>query len=654
MEARHSAGDGLGALQNLIKFNRLDKASYFYKTRAKDVESIKKKLKLKRIKKPYALTDITDLIGARFLCLFKEDLPILVESIFSVISGNLSSTLGASEREIFFSGSSLVEAVEEAVIYLPNREKDIPYELVIDQFEHQNFNVVEAPNGLNSPEPRRGVVLVKRKEFEYSSIHLIVRIMGFGTIPQSFKALGGIPVEIQIRTAFEDVWAEVDHRTIYKTFDDHDDTNPSENTTVPNKKAFAPIARQLSTILKRHVEACSDSADHIKVLVRKLGDDLSRPTDRPSDSIYPQRIRKAAKEVGISDNAFDAFAAVLGKIYDDNEATKQNFDSAIALANTLCNSHGLRLVDTPPDEKHGDLRRLLNAELALLHMRRGALMRQQLGDDPTRQETSENDFHKAYYIYNSLSRGERDKTDPLIYYRLATLQYFLTGERASALSYLEEAQKRLHDPVSGQWLDRDPKIRPDVMMRLAFEYYSIGEELRTRKSSTGLTDDRQAGCYLRSADIAIAIVDLLSKERASKGLEADLEKIFFNAMNTAVDGTVWHMRSKGVDSLQHKEAQKWLAEASISTTRVSAMAEELNKFTKKTPAMLDTLRNFYSFVGNDEMASRAASEFFELMAKDKPFWTEKYKALPGYLEEMERNAKSAGSASGKKDTPPKK
>lgn len=649
-EIQHCSEQGLQALQSLIKLYGLDKASYLYKARVKDAESVKKKLALKRQKRPhYQLTDVKDFIGLRFLCLFKEDLPNLVRQIFSTINSNSMARSDGHGRQIYFSGESLVDSLEEAVIYLPNREKDIPYELVIDLFRHQKVTVVDESCDGAAPKPGPGIVLVQRKEFEYSSIHLIVRVGGdFAGLPPGFPELGGIPIEIQIRTAFEDIWAEVDHKTIYKTFEDSAATTGDDQGRTSQKKSFAPIARQLSTILKRHIEACSDTADHIKAFVRQL-DDPALPPNRPSDSLYPQRIRSAAKSAGAWDATFEKFTAMLGEIYDEKKASLKNIDTAIELANALCVTHNLKPGSTYSNDSLADLKHLLNCELALLYMQRGVFLRQHAIQASTSADTSpDNDFHKAFFIYNSLSRDERGNTDPVVYYRLATLQYYLTGEHVSALSYLKEAQKRLRDPASAKWLDSDPSLRLDVMTRIAFEFYSVGDEIRISKSGTH-DDERQAECYLKSAEVALDIIERLSL----KGVTNDRQKnelILCGAMNTALDATVQFLRTLGATSFRDSKVPALLQQANVSFDKLREFADTLLKYPGKTPAVLDTLRNFYAFSGELALARTAASNLIKLFEDDKIAWIERYKAQPGYLDEMLECARALLAKGDKKGT----
>ncbi len=69
-------------------------------------------------------------------------------------------------------------------------------------------------NKANSIDRRRALHL---REFEYTSVHLIVRLKGSRARMAEYGALVGQWFEIQIRSILEHAWAEIEHQVVYKS-----------------------------------------------------------------------------------------------------------------------------------------------------------------------------------------------------------------------------------------------------------------------------------------------------------------------------------------------------------------------------------------------------------------------------------------------------
>jgi putative GTP pyrophosphokinase len=119
--------------------------------RAKTLNSFLEKVERKAYKAP--LDDITDLAGARVVCLYRDDIPS-VEGI------------------------------------------------VADEFE-----IIERVDKLAEKEP---------DEFGYGALHFVVRL-GARSSGARYDALKGLACEIQVRTVLQDAWAIVEHHLVYKS-----------------------------------------------------------------------------------------------------------------------------------------------------------------------------------------------------------------------------------------------------------------------------------------------------------------------------------------------------------------------------------------------------------------------------------------------------
>jgi ppGpp synthetase/RelA/SpoT-type nucleotidyltranferase len=170
-----------------------------YRARLKRAQAIVDKVERKcnGNRPDYTHDHVTDVIGFRFVTLFRREIAQIAQSIFALVADNAPRTwanilLGASVSEYiqYYSstkaigghpgggvGNDLTELLETAISEIPGA----------------TFKL--------KPEPRQN----------YSSVHIVLRI----TVndPSGVKE---VPVEIQIRTIFEDAWAEVDHQLFYE------------------------------------------------------------------------------------------------------------------------------------------------------------------------------------------------------------------------------------------------------------------------------------------------------------------------------------------------------------------------------------------------------------------------------------------------------
>lgn len=180
------------AIRDAINFTlqSADTSEFVYaiRSRVKPVSKIVAKVDRKRrIEKrdPYEPETVTDIVGFRFVVLFREDIIQVATLLLKMIG-----------REAPFTTAPFVSrGLLEAISYTSQSTGDpeaINYRLeeLFTQFGYP-FKVVQV-------------------ETKYSSIHLVAA----AHIPHEGN-LVSLPVEIQIRTVFEDAWSEIDHKLRY-------------------------------------------------------------------------------------------------------------------------------------------------------------------------------------------------------------------------------------------------------------------------------------------------------------------------------------------------------------------------------------------------------------------------------------------------------
>lgn len=193
---------------------------YATKIRVKNETAIIEKVLRKRVEKQtYDIDSITDIIGVRFILLFKQSIPALVENLIGII--NCRDSINNP-----FNNCNILE-----VIYYTNYHDNENTDLLKKYFQAINKDVD-----------------VRISAEGYSSLHIVCRLDTQGNLAlQGYK----YPIEIQIRTAFEDAWGEIDHKYGY-----------SKRRSNENSAPHPTLNKHLKT-LKKFVDACVDYADLI-------------------------------------------------------------------------------------------------------------------------------------------------------------------------------------------------------------------------------------------------------------------------------------------------------------------------------------------------------------------------------------------------------
>lgn len=235
--------DAAGSILSAVGSSGASNHSYAVKLRVKKADDLVEKKARKILEKKdhnskfdYKIQSITDVIGLRVVTLFKSELAAVVRELLLLIH---------SENSPFKTGH-----VEEAIIYAVDED----FSSAAGKIER-----VFVESGIDKRQ-----VLRRKSVTGYSSIHLITRIGGEITT-EEHSALTGyeIPVEIQVRTVFEDAWGEIDHAFNYST----KRISTGRKKPKPKKKLSdaeqRSIANHLRT-LKHFTDSCAVYADAIQ------------------------------------------------------------------------------------------------------------------------------------------------------------------------------------------------------------------------------------------------------------------------------------------------------------------------------------------------------------------------------------------------------
>lgn len=189
-----------------IKDSNFFQAPLTYRGRVKAKKSIEGKIaKRRRLDPAYGIKELTDLVGIRFVTMLRMGVPDVALGIPDVTEKLLFLLGRPGNGELGDFGSATLQELKLFLCHPPQKLSkegdwlDDVYDALCAQLEEHGPAV-----GLHEP----GKVIRQ----QYSGVHLVVKFR---------VAVDGrdliVPVEIQVRSVFEDAWGETDHRLFYKS-----------------------------------------------------------------------------------------------------------------------------------------------------------------------------------------------------------------------------------------------------------------------------------------------------------------------------------------------------------------------------------------------------------------------------------------------------
>ena len=400
------ASEAMRDVLQALEASNIKKVAYAIRSRTKTVQKIIEKVHLKRNpeddeKEPkpyYEPENIRDIVGLRIITLFREDMIEVLRDVLKMIEHNGDAT------SPFINGE-----VEEAIIYSPDVVGDT-------QAISNRVRAVLRSSGFEN------ITHSEVMESMYSSIHLVVWCEPF----HEGKRVR-VPVEIQIRTVFEDAWGEIDHKLRYK-----DHQPKAERKNLPHLN-----------VLKSFTDGCSKYADLIKL-----------STDSHDVLHVPRSI---VRSLGVGD-VIKAIGSIATEV-------KTQIEEAYKLQ-----SAGMASIDSDKTVK------LLNA---------AELFQKICDDHPPKKAQQKKLFRyymmmeKAFCLLESGDRGALNQAvsiyldmeseypnHPIVQFRLGSALADLNDEE-EAVKALLRAKELLDDNVKDNW------VPFSIYRRLGFLYWQI-------------------------------------------------------------------------------------------------------------------------------------------------------------------------------------
>lgn len=166
---------------------------------------------------PYSFYRMTDLVGFRIVTLYDDDIKRAIEHLLSFIraSSGFEEALFSPFEPAEEDKNDPWDFVREAIFFRRKQVegvKDI-YEALHDDIEARFVERFGEQTPLFNHHKKK-LKLRRPVAGDYSSAHFVLNARG-----KIRKTVVDIPVEVQIRTASEDIWGEINHRLYYKAKD---------------------------------------------------------------------------------------------------------------------------------------------------------------------------------------------------------------------------------------------------------------------------------------------------------------------------------------------------------------------------------------------------------------------------------------------------
>jgi ppGpp synthetase/RelA/SpoT-type nucleotidyltranferase len=531
--------------------------AYAVKSRIKDDHKIIEKVLKKRggDKPHYRVNDIRDIVGIRIVTLYRLDalniIPILIDRIRSASGVEDSSVL-------------LPDPVEEVIIYSVNPEGDAQKLAgrIASVFGDRGYG--EKTKIETSPQ-------------NYSSTHIVVWARGLW----SGKFLQ-IPIEIQIRTALEDVWSEIEHKLKYKR-ESKRNLDFEDTARIENCLAHLRVMKTLNDGLAQY-------GDQVKIQIDEIDEGIRRESRLRLAEEPTKRLERFPE---FSGELKDVVQGVLGKtreILDMNNIDASQDGKKIALLRSVEKA----ISDAKADDRIKTDNIELKEELSYVFEMESALVLYFLGQS-FGLSSGNADLVKAREIYAAMEQAYPRRG--IIPYRLARVLYAL-NERELAI----EKMNSLVDRYEEYDLDATHWVHASAYRILgAWHWDSVTKirDMTAAERSEAETQEFLQAC--RSAVHFSRVASGINVEDSAAPNEVPHESPRVMAISNLIFFAVHYIEGGG----------DWsdLGEAVTDLTAFSQYVSQVAQFDEDEPAdfhKLNTLRLAFRLLGDAERAKKFA------------------------------------------------
>ena len=534
--------------------------AYAVKVRVKEDYKVIEKIQERRAgnddrepKPTYGVGDVTDLVGLRIITLYRLDVLDVIEALLITIDRDRSSSAP------FVAGS-----ISEVIIYSTNPTGDVQRlpGRVKELFESYGLGAVTK---------------IEEKPSNYSSIHLLVR--GRGKYRDGYREL---PVEIQVRTALEDVWGQIEHSLRYKR-----KRLVNTDSSSPESTRVETTLRHLGA-LKTMIDGIAQYGDQIKLQIDELEPELRSTATKVAEEV---NARLGALR-DLPDEVKSKIAAAVAMARPALSGKSQSTEVRIRILRTALSELDLLVDvwDSVPGLKartRKETRYIVTMQRALMHFQLGNLLPGASGS-----------LQQAAELYKEMEREFPARL--VVAYRLA-LTFDALGARTEAIAKLRDVVNRLSS--KGEPTPKDHWIRAAAPRNLGVMLWE--EAKSTPDTGDEGTDSRTRSLeLLREAYEFTRVAHDVDVKHDPQGEEGASERI--KAANNLLYYLLEYLEDGGepCEGMDRKQVETFLEE-------IGGAAPS----TLKSLATADTVRRAHAHLGNKELELEAAWAVVRLGSK---------------------------------------
>jgi len=460
--AKRGAHHVLDRLQNLTRIGvpSISDLAYTIRLREKEDYKVVEKVQRKRLTDPtYDVARLRDIVGLRIVTLYRLDALDIIPRLVDFMKGD------TGKADALFVSSE----IEEIKIYSTNPMGDaqaLPQRLV-SLFDSLGYKAE-----------------IENVPSNYTSIHMVTWCRG--TYRDAYHK---VPIEIQIRTALEDAWGEIDHKLKYKP--------ATQKLSVRDESILQECLAHLN-VMKSFIDGAAQYADQIRVQADQL---TARRFVYGSHRII-QDTSVIVRKMNLPAHIRSQIEHALEHQIEAMHPSRRNRQFAEARVNSL--KTALRELEVsielvtgqlPAGDKDRDLllRFYLPLEMALCFFQLGIELKADMGmlaEAVKRYQIVQDDFPERAVVRYRYGRT------------LAAL-----GDLPAAIKKLEEANDLL---TSG----KDTSVEPDHWLRLTVPrnlgayHWELGEVLRANPDGIPDLEKRLLDNNLRAYRVTKAVYAL--------------------------------------------------------------------------------------------------------------------------------------------------
>lgn len=288
-----AAREFLERLLATIRYSELFDPSYAVSSRLKKAARLQDKIVAKRQegRLDYSLSDVTDIIGIRFISLYRQDVTQNVRAVLELVAGETDVSPNALQ------GLRLTEIKSYTSNTIPDQD---PLNIELRSLYEGDF-----AERIGGPP----LELIARSR--YSSVHIVLKAVYSHDAKEHV-----LPIEIQFRSVFEDAWAEIDHALLYEL------GRFGERVDEGEREAMA----QHMSVLKKMVDTAAEYADVIR---RTISVSRKKPVTIQRNLDDAEYIRELAPRAGLPKKLTDSLAVLLKeKVSLDDDITAGRPDTS--------------------------------------------------------------------------------------------------------------------------------------------------------------------------------------------------------------------------------------------------------------------------------------------------------------------------------------